>query len=72
MPAPAERPQVQGGLCECCHQSSAVLQLFAHMDLSFDILSDVTGLDLKDRGLTSQGLHKDLHLCVGDAAWLPH
>ena len=35
---------------------------FLILDLSFDILNSITWLDLQSDGLTSQGLHKDLHL----------
>ncbi|KAL0610459.1 hypothetical protein AAY473_020230 [Plecturocebus cupreus] len=34
---------------------------FLVLDLGLDILNGVTGLDLKGDGLTSQGLHEDLH-----------
>ena len=32
------------------------------LDFGFDILSGVTGLDLKGNCLAHQGLHRDLHL----------
>ena len=32
-----------------------------YLDLSFDVLDGVGGLDLKGDGLASQGLDKDLH-----------
>lgn len=33
-------------------------------DFDFDIVSGVTGLDLKGGGFAHQGLHKDLCLCI--------
>lgn len=34
------------------------------LDFGFEILDGITGLSLKDDGLTCQGIHTDLHLCV--------
>lgn len=34
------------------------------LDFGFDILDGITGLSLKGDGLTYQGIHTDLHLCV--------
>lgn len=59
-------------------ESSALLPLFAHknqmlsvmwgallvLDVGYDILDVVTGLNLKGDGLACQNLHKDLHLCI--------
>ena len=35
--------------------------IYFYLDLSFDVLNAITGLNLKGDGLTSQCLHKDLH-----------
>ena len=35
---------------------------FLILDLGFNILDGITGLDLKGDGLPRQGLHKDLHV----------
>ena len=34
---------------------------FLVLDLGFDVLDGVCGLDIKGDGLASQGLHEDLH-----------
>lgn len=34
------------------------------LDFGFDILDGITWLSLKGDGLTYQGIHTDLHLCV--------
>ena len=34
------------------------------LNFSFNILDSVTGLDLKGDGLTSKGLHEDLHVAL--------
>ena len=60
-------------------QGSAILQLFTGkdeslliwrnalfvLDLGFDILDGIAGLDLEGYGFTRKGLHEDLHPPVG-------
>ncbi|KFP25163.1 hypothetical protein N325_02450, partial [Colius striatus] len=74
---PQAQDKMEGGLFldVVVRQGASVFQLFASedqpllvggnalfvLDLGFDILDGITGLDFQSDGLASQGLHKDLH-----------